>query len=306
MLLRSSSTPILNSWIPPHSKEPSPEPESLPQIPKSRSISLTSSSSPFSPISSQDHDSIKSMTRAFSETDLRDLAVPKRKLSNGIFNGITVEEEVGEEVEKKVSFMESGLFLGGCEVGEKGEGCNDMLGVLVTGGGSGGGRGKFCGGGGSGFGDDEGSGFWESNKGIESTDVYYQKMIEANPGNPLLLSNYAKFLKEVRADFVKAEEYCGRAILANPNDADVLSMYADLIWQSHKDASRAESYYDQAVKAAPDDCYVMASYARFLWDAEEEEEDEEAGEQGENLSELSPPTFFHGSKPPLPPLAAAS
>ncbi|KAL9398528.1 hypothetical protein Peur_007489 [Populus x canadensis] len=304
MLLRSSSTPILNTWIPPHSKEPSPEPESLHQIQKSRSISLTASySSSFSSISSQDHDSIRRMTRAFSETDLRDLSVPKRKPSNRILNGISVDEEVEEEVEKNVSFLESGWFFEGCEVGVKGESDSGMLGVMVTGGGSDGGGGKFYGGGGPDFGDDGGSGFGESNKGIESTDVYYRKMIEADPGNPLLLSNYAKFLKEVRADFVKAEEYCGRAILASPNDADVLSMHADLIWHSHKHASRAESYFDQAVKAAPDDCYVMASYARFLWDAEEEEEEEE---QGENIRELLPPTFSHGSTPPLPPLAAAS
>jgi hypothetical protein len=48
----------------------------------------------------------------------------------------------------------------------------------------------------------------------------------------------------------------------------------------------------------------MASYARFLWDAEEEEEGER--DQRENMSKLSPPTFFHGSRPPLPPLAASS
>lgn len=29
------------------------------------------------------------------------------------------------------------------------------------------------------------------------TDAYYREMIEANPANPLLLANYAKFLKEV-------------------------------------------------------------------------------------------------------------
>jgi len=29
------------------------------------------------------------------------------------------------------------------------------------------------------------------------TDMYYQSMLEANPGNPLLLSNYARFLQEV-------------------------------------------------------------------------------------------------------------
>ncbi|XP_011015556.1 PREDICTED: uncharacterized protein LOC105119147 [Populus euphratica] len=307
MLLRSSSTPILDSWIPPHLKEPSPEPESVHQFQKTRPISLTaSSSSPFSSISSQDHDSIKRMTRAFSEADLRDLSVPKRKPSNGILNGIPVDEEV----EKKVSFWEGGLFFEGCEAGEKGEGHNGVLEVSVTGGGSDGGGRKFCGGRGrSDFGDDGGSGSRESNEGTETTDVYYQTMIEANPGNPLFLRNYARFLKEIRLDFVKAEEYCGRAILANPNDADVLSMYADLIWQSHKNASRAESYFDRAVKAAPDDCYVMASYARFLWEAEEEEEGEgEDGEQEqrENMSKLSPSTFFHGSKPPLPPLAASS
>ncbi|KAJ6863565.1 hypothetical protein NC652_040183 [Populus alba x Populus x berolinensis] len=304
MLLRSSSTPIPNSWIPPHLKEPSPEPESVHQIKKTRPISLTaSSSSPFSSISSQDHDSFKRMTRAFSEADLRDLSVPKGKPSNGILNGIPVDEEV----EKKVSFWEGGLFFERCEAGEKGEGDNGVMEVLVTGGGSDGGGRKFCGGRGrSDFGDDGGSGSQESNEGTETTDVYYQKMIEANPGNPLFLRNYARFLKEVRLDFVKAEEYCGRAILANPNDADVLSMYADLIWQNHKDASRAESYFDRAVKAAPDDCYVMASYARFLWDAEEEEEEEGEQEQRENMTKLSPRTFFHGSKPPLPPLAASS
>nr|GMC75001.1 Serine/threonine-protein kinase [Ipomoea batatas] len=89
--------------------------------------------------------------------------------------------------------------------------------------------------------------------GHDSTDAYYQKMIEANPGNALLLANYAKFLKEVRGDTVKAEEYCGRAILANPSDGSVLSLYADLIWQTHKDSARAQSYFDQAVKSDPDD-----------------------------------------------------
>ncbi|KDP32420.1 hypothetical protein JCGZ_13345 [Jatropha curcas] len=244
------------------------------------------------------------MTRALSETDLRHLSVPKKKPINKIMNEITVEEEE----EKKLS-SDSGLSLGSsvfneeCEVST--EENNGLLGLLV-GGGVGCGGGKIYGGtggnGGSDGGDNGNSGFWDSNRGSDSTDIYYQKMIEANPVNSLLLSNYAKFLKEVRGDFSKAEEYCSRAILVNPNDGNVLSMYADLIWQSHKDAARAETYFDQAVKAAPDDCFVLASYARFLWDAEEDD----VRQQVEDMSKSSPSTFSHGTTPAFPPLASAS
>eukprot|EP01018_Ginkgo_biloba_P010702 Gb_40449 [translate_table: standard] len=138
--------------------------------------------------------------------------------------------------------------------------------------------------GGRGYGGRGGSSGSDSN----STDAYYQKMLEANPGNPLLLRNYAKFLHEVQNDLGKAEEYYGRAILASPGDGDALSLYANLIWEIHKDAARAEAYFDQAVQAAPDDCYVLASYAHFLWNTEDDEEDEEASLQ----PNMVPPTIY--------------
>ncbi|GMY29301.1 Tetratricopeptide-like helical domain containing protein [Fagus crenata] len=112
-------------------------------------------------------------------------------------------------------------------------------------------------------------------KGSESVDVYYQKMIRAYPGDALLLGNYASFLKQVRGDVVKAEEYCERAILGEPSDGNVLSLYGELIWHRHKDAPRAHSYFDQALQSAPHDCYVLASYAKFLWDAGEDDEHEQ-------------------------------
>ncbi|KAF4385152.1 uncharacterized protein LOC115725181 [Cannabis sativa] len=305
MLLRSSSTPILNQWFSSQSKDSCSEAEIASHIPRNRSISLSLSSSSYSSPSSQSSysaspardSSTAKMTRAFSETDLRDLSVPKKKSYDKILDGFSEEEEDDRCYGLKCATtapLDNGVGLFSSSqnqesyIGSRG---NGLVSVLV-GGGIGSGGGKICGGGGSNGGsnggDDGNSGSWDSDYG---TDVYYQKMIEANPGNSLLLSNYAKYLKDVRGDFVKAEEYCGRAILSNPNDGDVLSMYGDLIWQGHKDASRAETYFDQAVKASPDDCFVLASYARFLWDSEEDDDEEEAN------TELSTPNFFRGTTP---------
>nr|XP_043624322.1 uncharacterized protein LOC122595909 [Erigeron canadensis] len=165
--------------------------------------------------------------------------------------------------------------------------------VMEEEGGDGGGVGKVFGRGGNG--NDH-----ENENHNDGTDSYYLNMIQANPGNSMLLSNYAKFLKEVRGDFIKAEEYCSRAILANPNDGNVFSMYADLIWETQKDVTRAQTYFDQAVQASPDDCYVMASYARFLWDADDDEEEED-----ERDMNVLTPSFLTGTSQP-PPIAAAS
>ncbi|KAK8545197.1 hypothetical protein V6N13_066491 [Hibiscus sabdariffa] len=285
MLLRSASTPLLNSRIP-HSKELSPDPESSTLISRTRSVTFRVSCSSSVSVGSND-DSRRRVTRAVSEADLRMTSSPvvpkmgKVKENSGILSGIFVEEEELEKEEAGFQWRRTASLAVEEECG-------------IGGGADGGG---------SGTGDNEWSS-WDSNNGNDGTDLYYRKMIEANPGNSLLLSNYARFLKEVRGDYVKAEEYCGRAILANPNDGNVLSMYAGLIWETRKDSSRAETYFDQAVKAAPDDCYVLASYARFLWDAEEEDEEEEEG--GENLSKESEQNFIHGVHSMPPPLTAAS
>ncbi|XP_010254425.1 PREDICTED: uncharacterized protein LOC104595401 [Nelumbo nucifera] len=315
MLLRSASTPILNSWIP-QSKESSPESDLFLHIPKTRPITLTASSASVSP----GDDSMKKMSRALSETDLRELAVLKKKTLGRSLTGLSSfsveEEEEQAGIKSRASSLErllSSSGLGeaveamdeGCVVGVKDNG----LATLPVGGGVGSDDGRICGGGGGGGGgsnggDGEGgSGFSDSNHGNDRTDVYYQKMIEANPGNALLLGNYARFLKEVRGDLAKAEEYCGRAILANPSDQNVLSLYAELIWETQRDSGRAKRYFDQAVKASPDDCYVLASYARFLWDADEEEEEEEQEEHGVMNCTVPPqpppPNFIGGAPAPL-------
>lgn len=290
MLLRSSSNPALNSWF----RNENPKELSCldPRFIHCNPISSTISVYPLNSL----NDSPKKITRASSEADLIATSIPKgrrplSKNTNCLLSSIAVEEDTeGEESDYEVMlFSTSGLY------DNKGTG----FGVMVdgTGGGGGGREGKISG------------GSWHGNDHEnDSTDLYYQTMIEANPGNSMLLSNYAKYLKEVLGDFPKAEEYCSRAILANPSDGNVLSMYADLIWETQKDAPRAQSYFDQAVQASPDDCYVMASYARFLWDADDEDEEEE--EDGVNkhvicdMNILTPSVLAGTAQPP--PIAAAS
>ncbi|PRQ46359.1 putative tetratricopeptide-like helical domain-containing protein [Rosa chinensis] len=299
MLLRSSSSPILNSWLP-HSKDSglgsssSPEPEMVPQIPRTCAISLRS---PLS-VSRKTNQHLITLTRARSDADLGGSHQRRPPFANTL-NGF---EEIGEEAGYGGGGVRRTMSLGlaeveGCEMGTR-----ENIGLLsgLVGGGDGGG--KICGGNGGGS---DGGG--ESDRGSATAETHYRNMIEADPGNPLLLSNYAKFLKEVVGNLEKAEEYCGRAILVNPNDGNVLSMYADLVWQIHKDAARAETYFDQAVKASPDDCYVQASYAHFLWDSEEDEDEEEEKEVKEEGSNRAPAhKLIHGVPPSPPPLAAAA
>ncbi|XP_057772842.1 uncharacterized protein LOC130992292 [Salvia miltiorrhiza] len=269
MLLRSASSPILNSWIHNSTTGSSPEPESLLQLTRTRSFSMSMSS----------EDGIGRVTPTRSEAD-------PAKRSSRVPKPARVKQEVGP----------SALSTAAQERETAPQ-------TLVVGGGVGGcGGGGVCGGGRGSGSQDPGS--WP---GRESTDVYYEMMIQANPGNALLLGNYARFLKEVRGDLGKAEEYCERAILANPSDGNVLSLYADLIWQTQRDATRAEAYFHQAVETHPNDCYVLASYARFLWDAEDEEEEEEE-EQVNDLYEKrnNLPSNFFQEGAHWPPLTAAS
>ncbi|KAK4368918.1 hypothetical protein RND71_012710 [Anisodus tanguticus] len=288
MFLRSSSSPVLKqyySWLP----QSSPEPKYL----------STSSLS-------QEYYSVQTMSRALSETDLKQLNRPSSSSSTccmAMHNilPITVDEETDEEKEDEVRLI-NGLILFqnyGLETGDGREVEEEKhmraVELVVDGDGSGrAGRGKKCGGGGGSDSDGENDDGFEYH-GSDSTDFHYTEMIQADPGNSLLLGNYARFLKEVRGNLVKADEYCGRAVLANPSDGNILSLYADLIWTSHKDAPRAQNYFDKAVKAAPDDCYVLASYAHFLWDAEDEEEEKEQQQRQDQMSHninLSEPSLL--------------
>ncbi|GLU09685.1 hypothetical protein SLE2022_265310 [Rubroshorea leprosula] len=263
MPLRIPSRPMLDSWIW-HSKEPSPDSELLCQIPKCRTVRLIVSRSSSVSMATSD-DLTRKMTGALKDTDVMNMAAPKRKAVNdSVFGGLCDAEE-REEADFE---WRTGSYLvveEGCGVG--------------GGGGSGGGSKAYGRGGGRGYrgrdDDDDGSDSLDPNNKIDRRELRYRRMIKANPNSALYLGNYAIFVKEVRGDFARAEGYFERAILASPFDATVLCMYADLIWKSYKDASRAETYFKQALKVSSSDSYTLALYARFLWDVEQEVEVEE-------------------------------
>ncbi|ONK81063.1 uncharacterized protein A4U43_C01F24830 [Asparagus officinalis] len=269
MLLRSASTPILKSLIPAATTAKDSHNEVLitteisttkiPRIPSLKSLSSSSSPSP-PPTNNR-----KSLRRATSDTSISEILMPplpkpKQKPRQMVPPSISISS--GEENSVAATSSQASMLVIDDE-GCIGDGnCNSR---------GNGGHGKFSS---------------DSNDDDRDADAcYYRSMIQANPENSLVLSNYAKFLKEVRGDVARAEEYCRRAIVADQGDGNALSMYAEIVWERSRDAERAETYFDRAVQAAPDDCYVMASYARFLWEAEEEEDDDnDDDEEKENQS----------------------
>lgn len=220
MLLRSSSAPILDSW-PNHSKDStSSSSESEPVLIRTRSVSYSSSF--LSPLLNDDP--IKKAHSALSEVDFHVPPMPKKKssISHCHFKQPTlkIKDCCEEEQQKKLRvdsksssssslssstlerlFSSSGLGQKDmdleeyCVVGK----IEEALLALDVDGGAGGEGGRRKGRRGLEGADNGGSGFFDSNNhGSDNyTDAYYQNMIDANPGNPLLLSNYAKFLKEV-------------------------------------------------------------------------------------------------------------
>ncbi|CAI9782471.1 unnamed protein product [Fraxinus pennsylvanica] len=234
MLLRSSSTPVLNSLIP-HSREPSSEPDFIHQTPKSRCSTIFLSSSNL--IASLD-ESIKKLSRTLSETDLEDLKIPSKPTKkctcnmHHLLSTIVVEEE-----EEEVGPTGGAFFL------SSNSGL-DLVEDVAVGGGSihGGGSGGTPGGGGGGGGGDGNDGssqYWNSNFGSGSMDLYYQNMITANPENPI-------FLNSERADIL-----FNQAVEAAPDDSYVMASYARFLWDAEDEDMNDVSMHSNFLQETP-------------------------------------------------------
>ncbi|CAI0416673.1 unnamed protein product [Linum tenue] len=255
MLLRSSSTPALKNLVGQCSVVPeidaastpshvSPKYSPLRQVPPALSLKRTSSEGDLKLFSSKKGKSKKQVKDGTSPLHYSQLRPPPSSAA------ITAVPASSRTAPLQRTSSEGDLKLRGISSLE--EASRSVVAALESAGGPGGrGEGGFSGGRG---GDGE-DGIWGElpPQGTESMDKYYRDMITMYPGDALLLSNYAKFLKEARGDAARAEEFCERAILVSGGDGGVLSMYGDLIWNNHRDGGRANTYFNQAVKSSPDD-----------------------------------------------------
>ncbi|KAJ1271837.1 hypothetical protein BS78_06G156200 [Paspalum vaginatum] len=114
---------------------------------------------------------------------------------------------------------------------------------------------------------------------VAALDAQYKRMVDEQPGNALFLRNYAQFLHEVKGDPRRAEEYYSRATLADPGDGEIMSQYAKLVWEVHRDHERCLGYFQKSVQAAPQNSHVLAAYASFMWE-QDDDDDDDCGEEG--------------------------
>ncbi|KAG9439412.1 hypothetical protein H6P81_019577 [Aristolochia fimbriata] len=101
----------------------------------------------------------------------------------------------------------------------------------------------------------------------QKLERHYEKIVEENPYNALVLRNYAQFLHKRKGDYRKAEEFYSRAILADPSDGEILSDYAILRWEEHRDDEMTKGFFERALELSPRNSHILAAYALFMWEA---------------------------------------
>ena len=97
-----------------------------------------------------------------------------------------------------------------------------------------------------------------------STNAMFQRAIDADPTNAIVLGAYAAFLHTVRGDMDQAEKLYQQATDADPTNARNLGNYADFLENIRGDMDQAEQMHQQAITADPHHARNLGAYALFL------------------------------------------
>jgi tetratricopeptide (TPR) repeat protein len=96
-----------------------------------------------------------------------------------------------------------------------------------------------------------------------ASEEEFQARIRDNPDNPEPLNNYGAYLKDIKRDPVKAEEYYRRALTRDPNFASALNNLANVLWE-RGEYDEADEFYRRAIKASATNILFLVNYANFL------------------------------------------
>ena len=95
-------------------------------------------------------------------------------------------------------------------------------------------------------------------------ETFLLDLLKQFPNEAGLLKDYAAFLKNIRKDYDKAEEYYKKAIKLDPKNADNIGNYAIFLENIRKDYDKAEEYYKKAIKLDPKNADNIGNYVAFL------------------------------------------
>jgi Tfp pilus assembly protein PilF len=100
----------------------------------------------------------------------------------------------------------------------------------------------------------------------DRAEEFFKRALELDPKRPIVLGNYANLLLSARRDPDLAEDYYKRALELEPNNPGQVGNYANLLADYRDDTALAEEHYERALQLDPDHAVNLSNYATFLVD----------------------------------------
>ena len=120
-------------------------------------------------------------------------------------------------------------------------------------------------------------------KDYENSDLYFEKVLEIDPDNDLVLNNYSYYLSVRNEKLEKAETMSKRVITRNPGNATYIDTYAWILYKQKK-YTDAIIYLERALKLGGDkNAAILEHYGDALYKNNEKEKALNAWEKAYEL-----------------------
>ena len=131
---------------------------------------------------------------------------------------------------------------------------------------------------------------WRNNKQYDKSDQYFEKALQMEPENIMILNNYGYYLALRGENLEKAEKMSKKTILLEPENYTYLDTYAWILFKSGK-IEKAREYMLKAIEAGGDeDPDILEHYGDILNESGRREEAKiywgKARDNGGNSEEL--------------------